>query len=104
MDLAANQDILATIGKTKKDGAPPLLVGFAAESHDLLEEGQRKLTEKNLDLIAVNDITAEDAGFAVDTNRITILDRNGSEERLPLLSKEATSNSIWNRVVKLISS
>jgi phosphopantothenoylcysteine decarboxylase/phosphopantothenate--cysteine ligase len=103
LKLAANQDILKTIGEKKKDGDSPVLVGFAAESHDLLEEGQRKLTEKNLDIIAVNDITAKDAGFAVDTNRITILDNNGSEERLPLLSKEAASNLIWNRVVKLLS-
>jgi len=103
MQLAINQDILKTIGEKRKEGEPPLLVGFAAESHDLLEEGQRKLREKNLDLIAVNDITADDAGFAVDTNRVTLLDRDGSEERLPLLGKEKVADLIWNRVVKLLA-
>jgi phosphopantothenoylcysteine decarboxylase/phosphopantothenate--cysteine ligase len=103
MKLATNPDILKSLGEKKKEGQPPLLVGFAAESNDLIEEGRRKLAEKNLDLIAINDITADDAGFAVDTNRIIILDRDGSEERLPLLSKEATSDLIWNRVVKMLT-
>ena len=103
MKLATNPDILKTLGEKKKVGHPPLLVGFAAESDTLIEEGRRKLAEKNLDLIAVNDITADDAGFAVDTNRIIILDRDGSEERLPLLGKEATSDLIWNRVVKMLT-
>lgn len=103
MKLATNPDILKTIGKMKKKGGAPLLIGFAAESHDLLEEGQRKLKEKNLDLIVVNDITADDAGFAVDTNRVTILGRDGSEEWLPLLSKEKASDLIWNRVLKLLT-
>ncbi|MEN8143303.1 MAG: phosphopantothenoylcysteine decarboxylase, partial [Thermodesulfobacteriota bacterium] len=102
--LAQNQDILKTLGETRKQsGQPTVLIGFAAESHNLVAEGQRKLAEKNLDLLVVNDITADDAGFEVETNRVIILDRDGAEEKLPLLSKEATANLIWNRAVKLLS-
>ncbi len=102
--LAKNQDILLSLGEMKKEGkTSPLLVGFAAESHDLMEEGLRKLRDKNLDLLAVNDITADDAGFAVDTNRIMLLDRNGSEEKLPLMSKAEVADIILNRVARLLN-
>ena len=103
LDLTDNQDILKTLGKRKKEGANPILVGFAAESHDFIKEGHRKVQEKNLDLLALNDITSDDAGFAVETNRITLLDRNGSEEKCPLLSKEETADLIWSRVVDLLT-
>lgn len=103
LGLTANQDILKTLGERKKEGSPPLLVGFAAESHDLIEEGYRKVQEKNLDLLALNDITSDDAGFAVDTNRITLIDRNGSKENFPLLSKEETADLLWSRIVNMLS-
>jgi phosphopantothenoylcysteine decarboxylase/phosphopantothenate--cysteine ligase len=103
LDLTRNQDILKTLGKRKKEGATPILVGFAAESHDFIKEGWRKLQDKNLDLLAVNDITSDDAGFAVETNRITLLDRDGAEEKFPLLSKEETADLIWNRVVAMLT-
>jgi phosphopantothenoylcysteine decarboxylase/phosphopantothenate--cysteine ligase len=105
LELAANQDILQTLGESKKAAAAtvPILVGFAAESRDFLAEGWRKLRAKNLDLLALNDISATDAGFAVETNRITLLDREGGAEKFPLLSKERTADLIWNRVVKLLA-
>ncbi len=102
--LVPNQDILKSLGDTKKQcGKPAVLIGFAAESHNMIAEGKRKLNEKNLDLLILNDITDDDAGFEVETNRVIILDRNGGEEKLPLMSKEDTADLIWNRAVKILS-
>lgn len=103
LELAGNPDILKTLGEKKENRPLPILVGFAAESGELTAEGWRKLQEKNLDLLALNDIDAEDAGFGVDTNRITLLNRNGNEEKIPLLSKEKTADLIWNRVADLLA-
>jgi len=103
LNLTENRDILKTLGEMKEKKRFPLLVGFAAESHGFIEEGWRKLRDKNLDLLALNDITAEDAGFVVETNRITLLSRNGDEEKFPLLSKEKTADLIWNRVAALLA-
>ncbi|MDH3392499.1 MAG: bifunctional phosphopantothenoylcysteine decarboxylase/phosphopantothenate--cysteine ligase CoaBC, partial [Desulfobulbaceae bacterium] len=72
LTLAANPDILHTLGQRKGKCHYPLLVGFAAESEDHINEGRRKLREKNLDLMVVNDITGTDCGFGVDTNRVTL--------------------------------
>ncbi|HET97288.1 MAG TPA: bifunctional phosphopantothenoylcysteine decarboxylase/phosphopantothenate--cysteine ligase CoaBC [Desulfurivibrio alkaliphilus] len=102
LPLTANPDILRELGERKKEARCfPLLIGFAAESDNHLEEGQRKLRAKNLDLIAINDISADDAGFAVDNNRVTLVDRNGAVEELPLLSKEEVAHRILNAVLRL---
>jgi phosphopantothenoylcysteine decarboxylase/phosphopantothenate--cysteine ligase len=100
--LQRTPDILADIGERKKAaGRGPLLVGFAAESQAHLAAGRRKLAEKNLDLIVVNDIAGCDSGFAVDSNRVTMLDRAGGEETLPLLPKEEVADRIWDKVIQL---
>jgi len=99
IDLAPNEDILAELGRTRKEGQ--VLVGFAAESSHLEEEGSRKLRDKNLDLIVVNDISRSDTGFDVDTNQVLLIDRSGSQT-LPLLSKEQTANRIWDHIVSLL--
>ena len=75
-----------------------LRVGFAAESDDLLANADRKLKAKGLALIAANDITGTDSGFNVDTNRVTILDRDGGVEELPLLSKYEVGHRLLDRV------
>lgn len=80
-----------------------LRVGFAAETEDLLANARKKITAKGLAFIAANDITAPDSGFNVDTNRVTILDRDGSMDELPLLSKYDVGHRILDRVVKLLS-
>ena len=80
-----------------------LRVGFAAETEDLLANARKKITAKGLALIAANDITAPDSGFNVDTNRVTILDRDGGMDELPLLSKYDVGHRILDRVVKLLS-
>jgi phosphopantothenoylcysteine decarboxylase / phosphopantothenate---cysteine ligase len=99
LGLIANPDILQELGERKN--AQQLLVGFAAESSDFLSEGKRKLQKKNLDLIAVNDITRADRGFEADTNQITLIDHQGVIE-LPLVSKERTADLILDRIVTLL--
>jgi phosphopantothenoylcysteine decarboxylase/phosphopantothenate--cysteine ligase len=100
LELARNRDILQTLGAMKQQKPnPPLLIGFAAESDNLLAYGREKLEKKNLDFIAINDITATDSGFGVDTNRVILLDKNGGQTDLPLLSKEETARAIWSRVI-----
>jgi phosphopantothenoylcysteine decarboxylase/phosphopantothenate--cysteine ligase len=101
VNLVRNTDILQEMGKRKKKGDSPILVGFAAESRNHLAEGRRKIKEKNLDLIVINDIMDKGSGFAVDTNRVTLIDRKGSEEKLPLLAKDEVATHILDRVVQL---
>ena len=101
--LERTEDILAAVSKLKvKTGWPRVIVGFAAESQKLIENAQSKLEEKGLDLVVANDITADDAGFAVDTNRVTLLDRTGDSEELPLMSKDAVAEEVLQRVVALL--
>jgi phosphopantothenoylcysteine decarboxylase/phosphopantothenate--cysteine ligase len=80
-----------------------LRVGFAAESEDLLGNARKKLKDKKLALIAANDITAEDSGFNVDTNKVAILDKDGDVEDLPLMTKYQVAHRILDRVVKFLS-
>lgn len=99
VDLVPNDDILAELGRTRKAGQ--LLVGFAAESRDHEEEGKKKLLQKNIDLVAVNDIKADDRGFDVDANQVILIDRERSLS-LPLMSKEKTADHIWDHVLSLL--
>lgn len=100
LSLVRTPDILSEIGGPKG----LVKVGFAAESEDLLENARRKLSPKGLDLIAANDITASDSGFATDTNRVTLLDRNGGVEELPLLTKYDVAWRILDRVKGMLES
>jgi len=101
--LEPTPDILSEVMVEKeKSGFPLISVGFAAESDDLRSNAQKKLTEKQLDLIVANDISAPDAGFAVDTNRVTILDAGGGEEILPLISKAEVAQFVLERVMGLL--
>jgi len=78
-------------------------VGFAAESSNLVENAKQKLKQKGLDFIVANDITASDSGFGTDTNRVTIIDREGEVDSLPLLVKREAADEILDRVAKLLS-
>jgi phosphopantothenoylcysteine decarboxylase/phosphopantothenate--cysteine ligase len=100
LELTANPDILAELGEKRRVGQ--VLVGFAAESNDHEAEGRRKLHDKNVDLMVVNDILGDKTGFDVDTNQVTLISRERVEP-LPLLSKEETANRIWDQVVSLLS-
>jgi phosphopantothenoylcysteine decarboxylase/phosphopantothenate--cysteine ligase len=97
LELVKTDDILASV----PDGI--VKVGFAAETQDLIENAARKLQEKRLDLICANDVTAPDAGFGVDTNRVTILDRDGGREDLPLLPKYDVAMRILDRLVPILN-
>jgi len=101
--LERTPDVLKAVGERRKDlGLPKLVVGFAAETTDLITNAQAKMKKKNLDMIVVNDVTAPDAGFAVDTNRVMILTRDGSVDRLPLMSKEDVAFNILHRIRGLL--
>jgi phosphopantothenoylcysteine decarboxylase/phosphopantothenate--cysteine ligase len=99
LSLVRTPDILSEVA-----GKGLVKVGFAAESHDLLENAAGKLKSKNLHLIAANDITATDAGFGVDNNRVVLLDRDGGKEELPLMPKYDVAWRILDRVSELIGS
>lgn len=103
IDLEPTPDILKAVAHMKgKQGFPKITVGFAAESQNLLEHARIKLNSKKLDLIVANDITAPDAGFGADTNRVTLLDAAGGVESLPLMSKAEVARAVLDRVVNLI--
>lgn len=103
IQLEAAPDILKTLssqsGVAKRFN---VTVGFAAESRDLLANASEKLKSKGLDFIAANDISANDAGFAVETNRITLLFANGTQEILPLMSKSEAAEKIIEHVARLL--
>lgn len=102
--LEKTVDILSSVAEEKaRTGFPRRTIGFAAESQQLVENARRKLSEKRLDLIAANDITASDAGFAVDSNRITLLFASGQVETLPLMSKEEAANRILDILVRMLN-
>jgi phosphopantothenoylcysteine decarboxylase / phosphopantothenate---cysteine ligase len=98
--LERTTDILSTVAELRgQSGFPRIVIGFAAETEDLLTNARRKLQEKGLDLIAANDVSAVDSGFAADTNRVTLLDSAGSEESLPLLDKLEVAREIVDRLI-----
>jgi len=104
IDLQVTPDILAAVAEYKnRMGFPRVTVGFAAESQNLLENARSKLRSKGLNLIVANDIRAADAGFAVDDNRVTLLDAGGGVEALPLMSKAEVAEIVLSRVVGLMS-
>ena len=78
-----------------------LKVGFSAETENLLDNARQKLEKKQLALIVANDITAADSGFGVDTNKVTLIDRDGKVEELPLMSKREVADRILDKVVEL---
>ncbi|MGB9672566.1 MAG: bifunctional phosphopantothenoylcysteine decarboxylase/phosphopantothenate--cysteine ligase CoaBC [Anaerolineales bacterium] len=105
IQLTYTPDILADVSRYRQhSGYPRVIVGFAAESQDLVHNAQQKLEKKNLDLIVANDISASDAGFAVDTNRVILMDKLGKIEEQPLMSKEEVGELIIQRVVQFLGS
>ncbi len=104
IELVAAADILGAVARARGGILNHLkvVVGFAAESRDLIENAVAKLTSKQLDFIAANDISATDAGFAVDTNRITLLFADGRREALPLMGKDEVAAAIIERVADIL--
>ncbi|HTB92828.1 MAG TPA: bifunctional phosphopantothenoylcysteine decarboxylase/phosphopantothenate--cysteine ligase CoaBC [Candidatus Sulfotelmatobacter sp.] len=96
--LEPNPDILATVAKDKGDR---LVVGFAAETDRVAENARKKLTQKNADLIVANDVTAEGAGFDVDTNIVTIFSRDARDLPLPRMTKAEVAQRVLDEVLRL---
>jgi len=93
--LERNPDIISEIGRKKGDR---ILIGFAVETENLIENARNKMVEKNMDLIVANDVTQHGAGFQTDTNIVKILDREGGVEELPILDKIEVANRILDRI------
>jgi len=100
VSLERTPDILAGVAGWEPR---PLIVGFAAETEDLRANAERKLCEKNMDLIVANDVTAEGSGFGAETNRVTILDAHGGAEDLPTMTKAEVAAHVLDRVEGLLA-
>ena len=100
LELVKNPDILKELGGLKKS---QVLVGFAAETQNILEYANKKLVEKNLDFIVANDVTAAGAGFGVPTNIASIIHRGGEVENFPKMSKAELAEKIISRVENLLA-
>ena len=99
--LEPTPDILAQLGSVKSDNQ--ILVGFAAETDNLVDNARGKLERKNLDLIVANDVSAPGVGFAHDTNAVTILSASGDMKSVPLASKHTIATAVLDSVVKVQS-
>jgi phosphopantothenoylcysteine decarboxylase / phosphopantothenate---cysteine ligase len=98
LGMVRTDDILKSLGPQK---GGRLFIGFAAETDDVVAYARRKLHDKRLDLIVANDVSRLDAGFGVETNAGVLIDRNGGEEELPLMTKREMADRIWDRVLAL---
>ncbi|HCJ56298.1 MAG TPA: bifunctional phosphopantothenoylcysteine decarboxylase/phosphopantothenate--cysteine ligase CoaBC [Clostridiaceae bacterium] len=98
IELVKNPDILYELGKIKGD---KILVGFAMETQNLIENAKEKVLKKNLDFIVANDLFTEGAGFATDTNIVKIIDRGGNVESIPKMSKHQLADLILDKVMHL---
>jgi phosphopantothenoylcysteine decarboxylase/phosphopantothenate--cysteine ligase len=96
LELVKTPDIISGVkGKCLK-------IGFAAETENLIVNAKQKLAKKKLDLIIANDVTAKDSGFGADTNKVVIIDKNGKQENVPLISKREVADKILDRVGKML--
>jgi phosphopantothenoylcysteine decarboxylase/phosphopantothenate--cysteine ligase len=100
VDLKPTRDIASELGAKKKEGQ--LFVGFALETNNELENARAKLEKKNLDLIVLNSLQEEGAGFGTDTNRVTMIERSGKKEEYVLKPKIQVANDLVDRVEKMI--
>ena len=100
IELEPTKDILKSLGEAKRQ---QLLVGFALETNNEVENAKRKITKKNLDLIILNSLQDKGAGFATDTNKITIIDADFNEKSFDLKSKKAVSKDIVNEIIQKLN-
>lgn len=98
LELTRTADVLAEVAQLRRG---QIVVGFAAETENVLANAERKLAEKNLDLIVANDIAGTDTGFAVDTNAVTIIGRTGQKHHIPLMTKDEVADRILDAVAAL---
>jgi phosphopantothenoylcysteine decarboxylase/phosphopantothenate--cysteine ligase len=103
VELEATEDVLEAVARARSEKRRPrVVVGFAAESSNLLANASEKLKSKKLDMIAANDISASDAGFGAETNRVTLLFSDGKQESLPLMSKVEVAEIIVAHIANLL--
>jgi phosphopantothenoylcysteine decarboxylase/phosphopantothenate--cysteine ligase len=103
IELEKTVDVLAAVGERREvTRKPTVVVGFAAESENLIENAREKVFRKKLSLIVANDISATDAGFSVDTNRVTLIGGGGGVEPLPLMTKAQVAEVVLERVTGLL--
>ncbi len=104
LQLEPTPDILAAVAERRRaNGRPRVVVGFAAETQDVVKSAQSKLKSKALDLIVANDVSQADSGFGSDTNRATLIDAGGKVEPLPLLSKMEVAENVITRVAGMLA-
>jgi phosphopantothenoylcysteine decarboxylase/phosphopantothenate--cysteine ligase len=104
LDLVRTADILSTVADRRgRSGHPRVVIGFAAETQDLIANAREKLASKALDLIVANDVSAADSGFDTEANRVTLLDAGGGIEAHPLMPKAAVAEVIIDRLASLLS-
>jgi phosphopantothenoylcysteine decarboxylase/phosphopantothenate--cysteine ligase len=99
LSLEKTQDILKEIGRRKKDR---IIVGFAAETENLEAYAEKKLVEKNLDIIVGNLVGGPASGFGVDTNTVTLFYRDGTKEAIPEMQKDEVAHILLDRILKKI--
>lgn len=99
LEMTSTPDILSEVGKKKKN---QILIGFAAETDDLIENAEKKLRKKNLDMIVANDISAVDAGFEKDVNTVKLIFKNGKIEDLPTMEKDEVGRELARAVEKIM--
>jgi phosphopantothenoylcysteine decarboxylase/phosphopantothenate--cysteine ligase len=102
--LERTPDVLSEVAvRWAGTGFPRVVVGFAAETENVVENAREKLAAKNLDLIVANDVTLPGAGFGAETNRVVLVGREGEPDELPLQSKAAVAELVLERVVRLLA-
>ena len=99
LTLVRNPDILLELGKRKSD---KILVGFAAETNDLISHAKKKIAKKNLDLIVANDVTQEGAGFGSDTNIVFLIDKNGEIKKIDKASKLEIAHHVLDKIKEIL--
>ncbi len=102
LPLRRTTDILAELGR-RREGARPVLVGFAAETGDPVDEARRKLQDKGCDLVVANDVSEPDAGFATDTNRVVLVRPDTPPEHLVLASKDEVAHQILDAALTILT-
>ena len=99
IELDRNKDIAYEIGKIKKD---KILVGFAAETNDLIENAKGKIAKKNMDFIVANNLKESGAGFGTDTNVVSIIEKDGNMTKYPMMTKEEVASVILDKIKSLL--
>lgn len=101
LDLVENPDIMAAVGSTKKNGT--ILVGFAAETEDMIANATRKIAKKNLNLIVANEVGTPESGFGTETIKAAFIDASGQVDDQPLMAKRALADKLLDRIVALLA-